>query len=70
MTKAALLHYSQLPGIEGVRGELVQILASFASQTHSLLGAHQQNLARNLDEYVRQNMTGGEPGTSVKEQEH
>ena len=54
-SKEGLLTYSKLPNIEQLRGELVSVLNMAAGgRTHSLLESHQQNLCRNLAQYVKQ----------------
>jgi len=52
MTRDALIRYSQLPDIDGVRGQLVSVLGALANQTHSLLGEHQRRLSFNLAQYL------------------
>jgi len=52
MTRDTLIRYSQLPDIDGVRGQLVSVLAAMANQTHSLLGEHQRRLSFNLSQYL------------------
>ncbi|CAG2241222.1 MRPL10 [Mytilus edulis] len=58
-SKDGLTHYSQLPNIEQLRGELVSVLNMAAGgKTHSLLESHQQTLCRNLTQYVKQKTDG------------
>ena len=59
-----MLRCSKLPSLELMRGELVTILGSSASRTRSLLGNHQQMLAANLDQYVKQSQEGGSSSSS------
>ena len=54
LSKEGLVRASKLPGLEMMRGELVTILGASASRTRTLLGSHQQALAANLDQYVKQ----------------
>ena len=61
LTREGMLRCSKLPSLELTRGELVTILGSSASRTHSLLGSHQQMLAANLDQYIKQSQEGGSP---------
>jgi len=60
MTRDALIGYSQLPGLDGVRGQLVSVLAGLAGQTHALLGEHQRRLSGSLTQYVKDR--GGQQG--------
>ncbi|XP_069111706.1 large ribosomal subunit protein uL10m-like [Argopecten irradians] len=54
-TKEGLLKISKLPPIEELRGELCSILNMAAGgRTSSLLQSHQQTLAVNLDQLVKQ----------------
>ncbi|XP_076458846.1 large ribosomal subunit protein uL10m-like isoform X2 [Babylonia areolata] len=63
LSREAMLKCAKLPSLDVLRGELVTILGSSASRTHSVLGQHQQTLARNLDQYIKQSQ-GGEPAVS------
>jgi len=50
LNHAEIVEYSKVPSIETARGELVGILSTAASKTHSLLNSHQQQLVINLDQ--------------------
>ncbi|XP_070186415.1 large ribosomal subunit protein uL10m-like [Littorina saxatilis] len=64
LTKEGLVKCSKLPSLDLMRGQLLTILGSSASRTRSLLGNHQQMLARNLDQYVKQCQEGESPQSS------
>jgi len=50
LNHAEIVEYSKIPSIETARGELVGILSTAASKTHSLLNSHQQQLVINLEQ--------------------
>lgn len=52
--------YFKLPDLDTMRGELVTILGSSASLTHTLLGNQQLLLSVNLQQYVKQSQDNGD----------
>ncbi|KAL8561215.1 hypothetical protein ACOMHN_024472 [Nucella lapillus] len=58
LSREGIMKAAKLPPLDIMRGELVTILGSSASRTHSLVGRHQQTLAMNLDQYVKQSQEG------------
>ncbi|XP_041374691.1 39S ribosomal protein L10, mitochondrial-like [Gigantopelta aegis] len=60
LSKEGLQRCAKLPGIEGLYGELVHVLNSCASRTHSLLGQHQQTLSSYLEQHVKQEQDDSE----------
>ena len=62
LSRAGLARYAALPGLDLVRGELCSVLNGVANKTRRLLSSHQQQLAGNLDQYVK-DQTVGEPQT-------
>ena len=62
LSRAGLVRYAALPGLDLVRGELCSVLNGVANKTRRLLSSHQQQLAGNLDQYVK-DQTVGEPQT-------
>ena len=53
LSKDDLLHVATLPSHDQLLGQTVSLLGSAASQTHSLLNRHQQELSQNLAQYVK-----------------
>ncbi|XP_060070718.1 large ribosomal subunit protein uL10m-like [Ylistrum balloti] len=69
LTKEGIMTLSKLPPIEELRGELCSILNMAAGgRTLSLLDTHQQTLATNLDQLVKQGNTDPSSEEGVKNQ--
>ena len=49
---------AKFPAIEVMQGQTLTLLKSHASRTRSLLSSHQEQLARNLNQYVKQKQEG------------
>ena len=53
LNRAGLARYAALPSLDLVRGELCSVLNGVVNKTRRLLTSHQQQLAVNLDQYVK-----------------
>ena len=62
LNRAGLARYAALPSLDMALGELCSVLDGAANKTRRLLTSHQQQLAGNLDQYVK-DQTPGEPQT-------
>ena len=54
-SREGLLRYAKLPDIDVLRGQIVAVLNAASGRTKTLLEQHQQTLARNLDQYIKDN---------------
>ncbi|KAI0212946.1 39S ribosomal protein L10, mitochondrial [Lamellibrachia satsuma] len=61
LNRAGLARYAALPSLDLVRGELCSVLNGVVNKTRRLLTSHQQQLAVNLDQYVKDHT--GKPQT-------
>ncbi len=62
LSRDGLQRYADSPGLDALRGQLMGILNYRPGQTSSLLGSHQQELSRNLEQYIQDQTT--EPRSS------
>ena len=61
LTREGLLRYAQLPDLDGLRAELLALLAAPAGRTHALLGAQQGMLSSNLAQHAQQGALSTNP---------
>ena len=59
LKKKELQEYVSLPSLDTLRGELCSILQMPARKTSTMLGANQQKLSVNLEQYVKDQTEGG-----------
>ncbi|CAL1545900.1 unnamed protein product [Lymnaea stagnalis] len=60
LSRDMMMNIAKLPPLDVLRGELVSILSASAAKTSRLLGKHQQDLAINLDQLVKQGSADAE----------
>ncbi|XP_064597929.1 large ribosomal subunit protein uL10m-like [Liolophura sinensis] len=63
LSREEVTHYSTLPDLPMVRGQLASLLNSAASKTHRLLGSQQLRLSTNLEQYIKQRTEDGSSGS-------
>lgn len=66
LSREEVTHYSTLPNLPMVRGQLASLLNSAASKTHRLLGSSQLRLSTNLEQYIKQRTENGRSGTTAE----